>query len=122
MYRGFTLGRSPANMLHLKPFNFNYTVGTGTRFPWPLAECLRSFSARPALFPMPPPSADLRTALHRSAKRIAVSCPAELHHVLQLRPARLDEMFADRALFQTVRLGELPNGLPVFPRAPAEHS
>src|ERR1039457_5230929 len=31
MYRGFTLGRSPANMLHLKPFNFNYTVGTGTR-------------------------------------------------------------------------------------------
>jgi hypothetical protein len=30
MYRGFTLGRSPANMLHLKPFNFNYTVGTGT--------------------------------------------------------------------------------------------
>src|ERR1035441_2149589 len=31
MYRGFTLGRSPANMLHLKPFNFNYTVGTGTQ-------------------------------------------------------------------------------------------
>src|ERR1022692_3373878 len=30
-------------------------------------------------------------------------------------------MFADRALLQTVRFGELPNGLPVFPRAQAEH-
>src|ERR1035438_716091 len=26
------LNRFPANMLHLKPFNFNYTVGTGTDF------------------------------------------------------------------------------------------
>jgi|ERR1035438_3121323 hypothetical protein len=38
MYRGFTLGRSPANMLHLKPFNFNYTIGTGTHFLEMLAE------------------------------------------------------------------------------------
>src|ERR1039457_1050065 len=30
-------------------------------------------------------------------------------------------MFADLALLQTVRFGELPNGLPVFPRAQAEH-
>src|SRR4030088_402509 len=30
-------------------------------------------------------------------------------------------MFADRALLQAVRLGELANGLAVFPRAQAEH-
>src|ERR1039457_4181913 len=29
MFGGFTLGRAPVNMLHLKPFNFNYTFGTG---------------------------------------------------------------------------------------------
>ena len=44
-----------------------------------------------------------------------------LHHVLQLRPARLDEMFADRALLQTVRFGELAHCLAVFPRAQTEH-
>src|SRR5436189_2022875 len=44
-----------------------------------------------------------------------------LHHVLQLRPARLNEMFADRAFLQTVSFGELPNGLAVFPRTQTQH-
>lgn len=33
MFPGFTLGRSPANMLHLKRFDFNYTFGKGTVYP-----------------------------------------------------------------------------------------
>src|SRR6185503_13254469 len=42
-------------------------------------------------------------------------------HVLQLRPARLDEMFADYALLQPIRLGELAHSFAVFPRAQSEH-
>src|ERR1039458_4280427 len=37
MYRGFTLGRSPANMLHLNP-STSITIGTGTHFLEMLAE------------------------------------------------------------------------------------
>src|ERR1035438_6799730 len=48
-------------------------------------------------------------------------CYQEVSELFVDRPARLDEMFADRALLQTVRFGELPNGLPVFPRAQAQH-
>ena len=39
-----------------------------------------------------------------------------LHHLLQLRLAGFDEMFADRALLQPVCLAELPNRLTVLPR------
>jgi hypothetical protein len=68
-----------------------------SRFPWLLDECPRSFSARPGLFPMRLPSAVPRTASHQLARRRAGVYPAGSPTVLQLRPARLDEMFADRA-------------------------
>src|SRR3954454_2277978 len=44
-----------------------------------------------------------------------------LHQSLQLGPARFDEVFADRALLQAVRLAELPHRLAIFPRAQTEH-
>src|SRR3954469_17374273 len=44
-----------------------------------------------------------------------------LHQFLQLGPARFDEVFADRALLQAVRLAELPHRLAIFPRAQTEH-
>src|ERR1039457_5175361 len=44
-----------------------------------------------------------------------------LHHVLQLRPARLDEVFTDCALLQPVCFGELAHRLAVLPCAQPEH-
>jgi hypothetical protein len=44
-----------------------------------------------------------------------------LHHFFQLAPAGFDEMFADSALLQAVRLGELAHRLAVSSRAQTEH-
>ena len=41
MFRGFTLGSAAANMLHLRPFNFNYTFGIGTKNAFKTLHCRR---------------------------------------------------------------------------------
>src|SRR5439155_13972849 len=43
------------------------------------------------------------------------------HHLLQLRAAGFDEVFADRTFLQPIRFAELPYGFVVVPRAQAGH-